>query len=1143
MLSKLNKILLFLVLMLFLNGCLGDQSWCITTDPDAYLYTGSIKNTTNKPFNVNANGVDPSNASLTPGGWVYTGVGVAQGDNITISASGSMLLTVPYGLASGSTGSMNQSYLLAAVNQSDTSSYFDNGGLGTQMVIMASSANPTLIADPVTKAGYVFVPGQNVYVTTKDCATGDTYSTTPSKWTWSKWNTTAVRCSTRGTRNFTVNEPYCKAVKCCKSDSVTCFDTNQWQCSYVIISSSNNMVDMCSTAKNNYNCEANAEESGTCYNTSGYNRSSGWCGGSHKFRNITVSDDQPSCSLSNSSTNVTTPVINSCGTGDTCWNLSGYKMYAFNANASCPTDVSCVHLNKSGYTAGGKMFQAQGGEMYLKIIDPDAPASGATVDVSGMQSQVTANDQTIAGLVLTNNALNDSLYQVTGQMISDGTTATSDGLLTKINKYNSGSSSYTPASTLQSQADSYSSGSGSNVSTMTSISAKFSSLLDNFSSLTAFISAGSTADDADDVWTTISAMSSDVSALQSLVNSLDSSSVLAGQSPTSAQVSSYKTSASSMLSALAADIASAQSTQNSITANEAQIDTLSTANDSLNSQIIAASNGGPNGAVGGYTTYVRSDPIIAQNGQYLQVIISSQNPNYSNVTTTDLGTISSSPKNVSISQTGDLWARIVDADGSYSENIGSYSVNVGEVTSGSGFGNIFTSIINQIITKIESLTQSMYQHMTCTVEGGSTDSCTDYIQLVRLMLLLYVMIYGFMYITGLVRDSAYDLLLRLIKIGLVASLLSTNSFDFFNDTVFKGFLSLTNTLISSASGAPLDNPFAFLEQSMAILILDPNTYLKIISLMFIGLLGFVAFILMIYGIFKYLSAVFHAMTTYVMAYVGMAMCFILAPIFIPFALFRRTVHLFENWYTMLFRFAIEPALLLVGLILFNAMLLNILQELFNFSACFKCLIPISFAIPGVPSVPSTTLFCIPGFAPWGVDNLGSGMAFGVFFSIPLAISFCIITRVMDIYSKKFAKQISSQIFGEGLSMLNDKQVAALEFNPFKDISDAYTKAKNMAGGGAKREGGNQNQATSDDSTSPGGSPGNQTNSGLPQGQSAQGQQNALAQQSGVGGKTNAPATVKRGAAGSSTSKAASGKEKNVPAGGGIKPKGGTIKRK
>ncbi len=294
----------------------------------------------------------------------------------------------------------------------------------------------------------------------------------------------------------------------------------------------------------------------------------------------------------------------------------------------------------------------------------------------------------------------------------------------------------------------------------------------------------------------------------------------------------------------------------------------------------------------------------------------------------------------------------------------------------------------------------------------------------------------------MIQTDHVDFIIRIFKvIIIIIILIKPGSFDFFNTYLFSGLMSISNTLIAAAVGAPPDNPFAFLEQSVAVLVLDPITYFKIMSLMFQGLLGIAAFILVVYGAITFVKAIFNAMKVYVMAFVGLAICFALAPIFIPFVLFKRTSELFENWIKAMLRFTIEPVLLFIGLIMLNMMLIAILQQLFNFSACFKCTLPVTFSLPGFSEMPSITLFCIPWFSPWGVDNVGTGLPFVMFFSIPLAITFCILTKIMEIYSKSFASQISSAIFGGGTSVLSNKPNAGIGMNPFSGITSEYEKFK------------------------------------------------------------------------------------------------------
>jgi type IV secretory pathway VirB6-like protein len=1028
MLLYLRNLVFSVISLLLLAGCSGDDTWCLTSEKTVYSDSSVIKNVVNSIVTINGNGVDAANPSTPVGGWVYTGIPVQVGDQISISASGSILVAMPYGLQSSVDGTSNDSYIYAAVNSQDTSSYYANNGLGNKIVVLASSDTSMGLIDPSTNALFEFVNGQNIIVTTKDCATGDTSSSSPSKWTWSKWNTTTVRCSSRGTRNFTVNDPLCKAVKCCKSTLGICNNSDQWQCQAVILSDTSTRIDQCGTGAQNYNCEDNSSYTSPCYAVNKYERKSGWCGGNHKNSGISVSDDQPSCGT-NSSDNVITPVINTCGNTDSCWNMGGYRMYAFPAGVSCPGDTGCVHLNNSSYIAGGKSFQSQGGAVYLKIIDENN--AGSEVDTTAWQTELTNNEMELAALSITNENLTDSLYKIKGETIlQDGSTATTDGQLLVINSYSDSVAS------IESDANKYKDGFTDAANIMEDINTSLATLQDMFG---IFAGQLTLSDDPNIPWSNLSDMYGQAVAAKNLVNSLTIDGLDETTVPTLSEVNIFKPNASTTLANLVTAITDAQTTKADLDTNSASMDTLGIRNSDLSGYILEASNNGPNDAIGGYTTYGRSDPVIATDGTYLEVIASLNDPNLDDSATVDLGVVTANPKTVSINAVGNLWMRINDPDSNYNNNIGAYTVTVGKISETTGFTTIFTKIINQIKNQINASIKSMFENMTCTGASSFKEDCNDYLTLINNMLYLYMVIFGILFLFGLVKTDQLDFVIRIIKIGIIITLISPGSYDFFNDYLFNAIMSVSDTLIAAATGAPIDNPFEFLDQSIALLVLDPYTYFKIMSLMFQGLLGFVAFIMVIYGAVNFVKAVFNAMKVYVMAIVGLAICFVLAPIFIPFILFKRTVELFQNWLNAMLRFAIEPALLFIGLIFLNAMLLAILRQMFNFSACFKCTLPITFSLPGYSEIGPLTLFCIPWFSPWGVDNVGTGMEFTVFFSIPLAITFCIVTKIMEIYSKNFAQTISSAIFGaSGTSMLSSKS-ASLSYNPFRDIHSAYKK--------------------------------------------------------------------------------------------------------
>jgi hypothetical protein len=626
MLLRLRSFVLCIVALFLLSSCMGDDSWCLTTDQNAYSGLDQIQSVTNTPASINGNGLDPNNPATLPGGWIYTGIPVQNGDTIQLSASGSILVAMPYGLQSATNGSSNDSYLYAAINNQSTSSYYENNGLGHQIVVFASSAAATTVNVPITNQPFNFVNGQNITVTTANCVTGDYKSNFPTKWTWSNWNTTAVQCSSRGTRNFTVNAPLCKAIKCChgNTDTNVCYSTDEWQCQYVIVPSATSVVDVCASTTLNYNCGANASYKTPCYNTSGYNISGGWCGGSSGSYNITTSKDHPSFGA-DLSKYLTTPVLNTCGTTDSCWNTGGYRMYAFATGSTCPSGTGCVHLSQSSQINGGQSLQSQGGTLYLKIIDSNSSSSTSSTNVAALQTTVDTNNQTIAGLILTNNNLSDNLYMQKGvTTLSSGGIATSDGQLITINNFNgSNSSSYTSIASLQSSAITYSNGINDAANAMGNINTQLSNLIDSFGT---FAGQLSPSDDLTIPWTILSTMAGQVSSLQASVNALSTSGTTATSVPSTTQVTTYKTNASSTLTALSNAIVTAQNTQNSINTNSTQINTLSAQNDTDNTQILNAQNAAPKQAVGGYTTYVRSDPVIAQDGVYLQAVVSMSDP-------------------------------------------------------------------------------------------------------------------------------------------------------------------------------------------------------------------------------------------------------------------------------------------------------------------------------------------------------------------------------------------------------------------------------------------------------------------------------------------------------------------------------------
>ena len=302
LLSLSKQFIISLLLIFLLAACDGNDSWCLTTDKNAYNGAGTITNVSNMVTQVNADGSDPNNVG-TLGRWISSGVSILQGDVIALSATGTILTSTPYGLLPSITSSNNiagfagdptKTDQMAAYNAmlsgTSTTSYYDNGGLGTKFIFAANATASTLINIPGTATPFPFTAGQNITVTTKSCGVGDTSSAEPTKWTWNNnWKYVTVRCDYKGhSRSFTANNTGdCKAITNCNNDSPEVDKRYQsWRCHMNVPVSQNfvstptadfpSTTDSCSS----YNCQSNETQTGSCYAATGYAKGDGdWCGG------------------------------------------------------------------------------------------------------------------------------------------------------------------------------------------------------------------------------------------------------------------------------------------------------------------------------------------------------------------------------------------------------------------------------------------------------------------------------------------------------------------------------------------------------------------------------------------------------------------------------------------------------------------------------------------------------------------------------------------------------------------------------------------------------------------------------------------------------------------------------------------------
>lgn len=307
-------------------------------------------------------------------------------------------------------------------------------------------------------------------------------------------------------------------------------------------------------------------------------------------------------------------------------------------------------------------------------------------------------------------------------------------------------------------------------------------------------------------------------------------------------------------------------------------------------------------------------------------------------------------------ESGYIYVRAIRLDDNLS---GSINVKFANYTGGAFISNlIYDVVLKPLRNQFNSFTKLIYT-------GFTNDQAL--INALRLMIILYISIYALMFLAGAVEITVTDLVIRVLKIGLVSVLFTPTSWDFFNTYVFKMFTEGIDYLMTSVSGvtSSVGNPFGFIDP-----IFDRYTDPTIFALLFIQLLqiqlALVFFaIIAIYAMFLYLKAIVQVIVAYCVAFVGLAVMISLAPIFIAFMLFERTRSIFDNWLSLMFNYLIEPTILLVFFLLIDQIMAEQLLKTVA-KSCWGTLIPLaiyldlnkvgipldfSFSLPFLPGIP------------------------------------------------------------------------------------------------------------------------------------------------------------------------------------------------
>jgi len=295
-----------------------------------------------------------------------------------------------------------------------------------------------------------------------------------------------------------------------------------------------------------------------------------------------------------------------------------------------------------------------------------------------------------------------------------------------------------------------------------------------------------------------------------------------------------------------------------------------------------------------------------------------------------------------------------------------------------------TGIISQVVANISNIVNNlavgMYAGLVAniTFQGAAVAVIT-----------LYILIYGVMFMGGMTQISLHDAVIRLVKIGLVVTLIGPFSWNFFYNYMGAAFDTGKNELIgdvlsvgvggaagwtvmdpNTGTAYQLDPsvlaryPFVVLDNAVAVLT-SSKMAITLLATFTTGPYGIVIGLLILMGLGSYAGALFQAMWVYLMSVVVTAFLFAVAPIFFIFLLFQRTRNLFDGWVNQLVSATLQPLFLFTFFSFFSAMMWSAITRLLYTPVCWM---PPGDVWRGSPFNIYMWRFMIPGQNGWQMYN-------------------------------------------------------------------------------------------------------------------------------------------------------------------------------
>lgn len=258
-----------------------------------------------------------------------------------------------------------------------------------------------------------------------------------------------------------------------------------------------------------------------------------------------------------------------------------------------------------------------------------------------------------------------------------------------------------------------------------------------------------------------------------------------------------------------------------------------------------------------------------------------------------------------------------------------------EAFNGNGEPGLLSEIYNFIKEVVGTATEKLFSAFTDN-EG--------YQNAVFWAMTLMVVFFGIAFTIGIVQVSFQQVLTRMIKLGLIATLISPAGWTFFSDYMVTFFMDGTDDLVKgivqigagTVTPLPADATPFFQLDKLAEFLIQPDTIIAIMGATFAGgPYGMMMGGLLAIAGWGFIQLIIKALKVYAVTFVGRSLLLGVAPIFIVFLLFERTKQMFTSWLNALLSMSLQPILLFTFLSFFLVLVESAAKDMLRTELCWS----------------------------------------------------------------------------------------------------------------------------------------------------------------------------------------------------------------